>query len=311
MPDHHENPLVTPVALTIFNRPQNTAQVFAEIAKAKPKTLFIIADGPRPNHPADEANCARTRAVVEQIDWECTVHRNYSEQNLGCKRRVSSGLDWVFEQVEEAIILEDDILVDPSFFPFMEEMLAHYRHDDRVMQIAGYNAVGVQADIPYSYFFTQWSHIWGWATWRRAWQTFDVDMSLWSPAMRQLLIQQGVLHPHVVHGLEATFQGKIDSWGYGWLFHQLINSGLSVVPQQSLIRNIGFGPDATHTVDTRLQEKELLMGAMSFPLTHPPYVMANPTYDAARYALHNPSIGGRIKVQLSKWGQALSAHYAS
>ncbi len=155
-----ENLLATPVALIIFNRPQNTAQVFAEIAKAKPKTLFIIADGPRPNHPTDEANCARTRAVVEQIDWECTVHRNYSEQNLGCKRRVSSGLDWVFEQVEEAIILEDDILVDPSFFPFMEEMLERYRHDDRVMQIVGENAVGVQADIPYSYFFSHVASFW-------------------------------------------------------------------------------------------------------------------------------------------------------
>jgi hypothetical protein len=278
MPHRNQEPLDTPVAFIIFNRPEKTLQVFAEIAKAKPRQLFVVADGPRPDHPTDEVNCAATRAVVEQIDWECTVHRNYSEQNLGCKRRISSGIDWVFDQVEEAIIVEDDIVVDPSFFRFAQEMLVYYRYDTRVMQIAGFNPIAPLNDYPYSYFFSFWPLIWGWATWRRAWQTYDVQMSLWSSDLRSQLQENPLLDPKFLNILDQTHRGEIDTWDYQWLFANLMQSGLTVVPCQNLIRNIGFGADATHTRGQTPAYLNAAPATIEFPLSHPPYVMVNPIY---------------------------------
>jgi hypothetical protein len=131
--------LKTTVAFFIFNRPYTTEKVFAEIAKAKPPKLLVVADGPHPDRPGEVDACATVRAIINHVDWKCEVLTNYSDVNLGCRRRVASGLNWVFDQVEEAIILEDDCLPHPSFFRFCEELLEIYRHDERVMHIAGSN----------------------------------------------------------------------------------------------------------------------------------------------------------------------------
>ena len=131
--------LTTPVAFIIFKRPDTTRKVFEEIRRAKPPKLLVIADGPRPNIVGEAEKCAAARAIIDSVDWECEVLKNYSDENLGCKQRVSSGLDWVFDNVEEAIILEDDCLPHPTFFRFCEELLEKYRDDERVMKIDGTN----------------------------------------------------------------------------------------------------------------------------------------------------------------------------
>ena len=155
----------TPVVLCIFNRPELTAQVFDMICQVCPEQLFIIADGPRPDHPEDESLCAATREVVSQVDWPCRVQHNFSAVNLGDGHRISSGFNWVFEQVEEAIILEDDTLPDVSFFYYCETMLERYRNETQVMMISGYNGLGRwPAPDNASYFFTRYGNIWGWAT---------------------------------------------------------------------------------------------------------------------------------------------------
>src|SRR5712692_5523584 len=146
--------LTTPVALIIFNRPETTARVFAEIAKARPSRLLLVADGPRLDHPEDVEKCTATRAIVEQVDWPCEVLTNFSEANLGCKMRPVSGINWVFENVEEAIILEDDCLPHPSFFPFCQELLERYRDDQRVMMIGGTNLLGEWRTGAQNYFFS-------------------------------------------------------------------------------------------------------------------------------------------------------------
>ena len=146
--------LTTPVAFIIFNRPDTTRIVFEEIKKAKPEKLLIIADGPRNNKPGEKERCAETRAIVENIDWECEVLRNYSDKNMGCKNRVASGLNWVFENVEEAIILEDDCLPDQSFFRYCQELLEKYRDDKRIMLIAGDNMLFENNKQKYSYYFS-------------------------------------------------------------------------------------------------------------------------------------------------------------
>lgn len=239
--------LKTPVAFFIFNRPDVTAEVFASIARARPSRLLVVADGART--AAEAERCERARAVVKGVDWDCEVLTNFADRNLGCGRRVSSGLDWVFDTVEEAIILEDDCLPAPSFFQFCAELLERYRDDERVMHVGGDNFQRGQSRTAASYYFSRYSHIWGWATWRRAWRHYDVEMGSW-PESREL-IRNSFAEP-----VEADFwsdifdrvrAGEIDTWDYQWLYTCWSQSGLAVVPDVNLVSNLGFGPDATHT----------------------------------------------------------------
>ncbi len=156
----------TPVALIIFNRPDTTERVFAEIAKARPPKLFIIADGPREDRPGEAERCASARAIVDRVDWNCEVQKNYSDVNLGCGARPATGISWVFDQVEEAIILEDDCIAHPTFFRFCDELLEKYRDDERIMHIAGNNFQFGNQRTSFSYFFSHHNICWGWASWR-------------------------------------------------------------------------------------------------------------------------------------------------
>ena len=155
----------SPVAFLVFNRPETTRRVFAEIAKARPRKLLLVADGPRRQLPDEHARCREVRQIVSGVDWDCEILTNYSEDNLGCVVRVSTGIDWVFTQVEDAIILEDDCLPHPTFFRFCDEMLEMYRVDDRIMTISGDNFQFGRRRWNYSYYFSRYPHIWGWATW--------------------------------------------------------------------------------------------------------------------------------------------------
>src|SRR4028118_433764 len=179
----------TPVVLIIFNRPAQTEKVFEVIRQAKPPKLLVIADGSRAERPGEAEKCAAARAVIDRVDWDCEVFKNYSDVNLGCDPRISSGLNWVFETVEEAIILEDDCVPHPTFFRYCEELLERYRHDARVMNISGQNVLFGRHRTEYSYYFSRYTLCWGWASWRRAWQYFDVDVKLWPEIRDQNLIK--------------------------------------------------------------------------------------------------------------------------
>src|SRR5262245_44252833 len=209
-----------PVAFLIFNRPGVTRRVFAEIARARPKRLLVVADGPR---SADEAEkCVAARSVIDQVDWDCEVLINFSDVNLGCKRRVSSGLDWVFEHCDGAIILEDDCLPSQAFFPYCAELLEKYRDDDRVMMISGNNFQFGRKHSPYSYYFSRYAHIWGWASWRMAWRRHDIWMSRW-PSLRETSWLQNLLDDpaavrHFRETFDRTYDGQIDTWDYQWTF---------------------------------------------------------------------------------------------
>lgn len=275
--------LSTPVVLLIFNRPDTTVRVFAAIRAARPQRLFVVADGPRPNRLDDIQKCAEVRRIVERIDWPCEVLRNYSDANLGCRQRVSSGLDWVFSHVEEAIILEDDCLPDPSFFRFCQEMLCRYRNEKRIMSICGSNLLGSwKADVQ-GYHFSQCFGVWGWATWRRAWDFYDVNMLLWQkPESRQRIhnvLGGGALYRMRVLDFDRVAEGRVDTWDYQWTFAQLMQAGLSLVPAVNLISNIGFDADATHTVDSKNSFAALPLFACRFPLENNQNVAADRDYD--------------------------------
>ena len=272
-----------PVALIVFNRPDTTARVFAEVARARPAKLFVIADGPRAERSDEAGRCRAVRNIVQRVDWPCELITNFSEQNLGCKRRLSSGLDWLFSQTEEAIILEDDCVPHPAFFRFADELLERYRHEPRVAQICGVN-FRERRDIPAdSYYFSRYPHIWGWASWRRAWRHYDVEMRSW-PELRETRWLPRALGDsrqaaYWQRRFDRVHAGQIDTWDYQWTFACWKNDLVSIIPQSNLISNVGFGRDATHTRRKGSPLADLPAAGVEFPLRHPPSITRDPQQD--------------------------------
>lgn len=271
--------LKTPVVLLIFNRPDATEKVFEVIRQVKPPLLLVVADGPREDKPDDIRKCNAARAIVDCVDWDCKVLKNYSEINLGCGRRPASGLDWVFEMVEEAIILEDDCVPHPTFFRFCEELLERYRYDQRIMSISGQNVQFGRRRTEYSYYFSRYNHGWGWATWRRAWQYFDFDMKLWPEVLDKNLLKDILVDTHVVKNwtkiFQLTYDKFINCWDYQFTFSCWIQNGLSILSDVNLVSNIGHGSEASNTTDTKSPFNNIPAEAVSFPLKHPLFVIRN------------------------------------
>jgi predicted O-methyltransferase YrrM len=269
--------LKTPVVMIIFNRPETTEKVFAAIRQVRPPQLFVIADGPRNDRPGEAEKCAAARAIINRVDWPCEVLANYSNINLGCRQRVYRGLNWVFEKVESAIILEDDCVPHPSFFEFCQELLEKYRHEPRITTISGDNFQFGNNPIEESYYFSRYPHCWGWATWRRAWQNYDDKMSLW-PQLRNSnwlpnLLPNAEAVRYWSRIFENNYQG-FNSWAYAWTFICWSRNGLTILPEVNLVSNIGFNETATHTSNPSRFAK-MATEAISFPLKHPTSIIAN------------------------------------
>jgi hypothetical protein len=282
--------LTTPVAFLIFNRPDTTARVFEAIRQAKPPKLLVVADGPRPDRADDIEKCKAARAIIEGVDWDCEVLTNYSDLNLGCKNRVSSGLDWVFDTVEEAIILEDDCLPHPSFFRFCQELLDYYRDDERIASIIGCNFQFGHQRTKYSYYFSRYHFIWGWATWRRAWQHYDRDMSLFNEikddGFLRYIFQDTQQLRYWKEILQRTCDREIDTWDYQWILSCLLQNVLTITPNTNLVSNIGFGVEATHTKISRSVLNNIPVKAISFPLRHPAYIVPHADADNFTYRVY-------------------------
>jgi len=268
-----EKGLDVPVVLFLFNRPELTARVFAAIRAQRPRHLLLVADGPRPDRPEDRELCAATRKVVETIDWPCEVGRNFSATNLSCALRIASGLDWVFSQAEEAIILEDDIEPAPSFFPYCAALLEGYRDQDDIAMISGHNNLGIWETGPGSYFFARQGSIWGWATWRRAWQRFDLTMEKWGDRDVEGFLAGYFPDPEYaafLTGQFRRFRGRLtDTWDLAWNLSYILEQGLAIVPRYNLIANLGFGEGATHTLNRAAMVQHVPRHRMGFPLQHP------------------------------------------
>ena len=275
--------LQTPVAFLIFNRPDTTQTVFEEIRRSRPPKLLVVADGPRADRPGEAEKCLAARAVIDRVDWPCEVLKNYSEVNLGCRQRVSSGLNWVFETLEEAIILEDDCLPHPTFFRYCEELLTKYRNDERIMLISGDNFQSGRKRTDYSYYFSSFAHIWGWASWRRAWKYYDVDMKLWPEIEQGDWLMDSLRNKrsakYWANVFDRVYRGQIVTWDYQWLFACWMQSGMTVLPNANLISNLGFGSEATHTA-INSPFANLSRVPMLFPLRHPHFVVRDTAADA-------------------------------
>jgi hypothetical protein len=283
--------LKTPVLFLIFNRPDTTQRVFDAIRHAQPSRLFVAADGPREDRIGEAEKCEQVRSILTKVDWDCEVVTLFREKNLGCRKAVSSAIDWFFENVEEGIILEDDCLPSQSFFGYCQELLEYYRTDTRVMQICGSNLLKEWNRSGYSYLFSNYGPIWGWASWRRAWKLYDVEMRLW-PEIKEKKLYADFCQSdeEAIYRLDLydkVYNCHIDTWDYQWGFAKMINQGLSVTPKNNLIANIGFGVDSTHTSEDSLLAN-VDLGELTFPLSHPQFVIRDKMYDANYNKLYVP-----------------------
>jgi hypothetical protein len=270
----------TPVALFFFKRPDTTRQVFEAIRKSKPKKLFLISDAPFWQDKAKNEEC---KNIVGNVDWECTVYTNYSEFNQGCDDRITSGIDWVFTYVEECIFFEDDCLPDPTFFQFCEEMLEKYRDDKRIMMISGNNFQYGRKRTEYSYYYSQIFHIWGWATWKRAWKHYDHNVSFALEVIEGGWLPDLLAEPNSANFfsniLFSNYLKQLNTWDFKWNFSCWVQNGLSVMPNQSLVSNIGFGADATHAFNPNDPLANIPNVPMDFPLRHPPFIVQDKQAD--------------------------------
>jgi hypothetical protein len=255
--------LDTPILLLIFNRPEQTLQVFEQIRLQQPAQLFIAADGPRTSKPGEVEQCAKTKQLVlQRIDWDCEVKTLFRINNQGCGKAVSSAIDWFFEHVEEGIILEDDCLPDPTFFSFCTSLLDRYRDNEEIMHISGTNyQMGIKRGDA-SYYFSHYTHIWGWASWRRAWKKYDFTLDSYKDESREGLNAQ------LRDDLQAIYGRKIDTWDIQWFMTVWFNKGYTIIPNTNLIRNIGYGKHATHTKHVPAWFRKLTYGSIPV-IKHP------------------------------------------
>ena len=262
-----------PILFLVFNRPSPTRKVFNTIRKIKPAYLYIAADGPRKNIKGEKDICLLVRKIATHIDWDCEVKTLFREENVGCGKAVSQAITWFFEQVEEGIILEDDCLPDLSFFYYCSALLERYRFDTRVFSISGNNLLGKAWKANAHSYFWALPGIWGWATWRRAWIYYDYKMLGWEdPAIKDYVrkgLKTNEWYEFYYPMFEATFYGKLDAWDVQWLYTTIINEGLAANPSVNLVRNIGFGGQATNTKDKNSPIPLLSANSMVFPLKHP------------------------------------------
>ena len=268
------------VLLLFFNRPEQTAKVFEQIKLARPSRLYLYQDGPRKDRPNDAENIRKCREIVEDIDWECEVHRMYQKNNYGCDPSEFISQKWMFSTEERGIVLEDDDVPSQSFFPYCIELLEKFKDDLRIGIICGMNNIG-EFDNGYSYLFTEYGSIWGWATWKRNVDMWDSQYK-WMKDKHLLNMFHGridwadnffdICRRHLASGREH-YESILGANNY-------LNNQLNIVPCKNMITNVGVSAESTHSVSAvyklpRATRKLLFMKRheIELPLSHPPYVM--------------------------------------
>tara|TARA_B100001093_G_scaffold367805_1_gene352713 strand:- start:14999 stop:15958 length:960 start_codon:yes stop_codon:yes gene_type:complete len=273
-----------PILIIGFNRPDYIKKQITVLRQIKPRSLYITIDAPRRNNEEDAKKVDEVKSLIDQeCDWDVKLFKNYAISNLGCGPGPVSGIDWFFEHVEEGIILEDDCIADLSFFTYCEELLEKYRSDSRVMTISGSCYPLSVKSNEYSYSFSSFIHIWGWATWRRAWKHFDIEIKEFPGTNGQKAIRNTLQSSRAIHEWQKRFlsvfgKGKAHIWDYQWMFASWLKGGITIHPKVNMIDNIGFGEDSTHTKD-RSKSHAMTSGSITFPLSHPEEVKVDSEVD--------------------------------
>jgi hypothetical protein len=277
----------TPILFIIFKRLDTAKQVFSVIRQIQPAHLFIAADGPRTTVVGEEELCNTVRQyVLDTIDWDCEIKTLFRDKNLGCGKGPAESITWFFDQVDRGIILEDDCIPNISCFNFMEELLSKYENDTRIMQISGTNRL-VNYATPFSYIFSNYPSEWGWATWRRAWNLYDFNISFFkennikSKEILKHIFYKTYWYEKIYKIFEDTINNPdVSWWDYQWGFIKYVNYGLTIVPRKNLVANIGFDENATHTTNSTSEYNNMPQFNIDFPLIHPDYVYPDMYYDS-------------------------------
>lgn len=262
----------SPILFLIFNRPDTTERVFEEIRKAQPPRLYIAADGPRANRPGEKEICEKTRAIAQKVDWDCEVKTLFQDENFGCGKAVSQAITWFFDNEPEGIILEDDILPHPDFFPYCDELLDRYRDNKEIGIIAGHNHIYTNLNRDSSYGFLVVPHIWGWATWRDRWALYDFNLKTTSKQRLKDALKRHGYNASQIRFWDNIYEHmkrhEIDTWDYQWSIALIENEMLNVTPYKCMTKNIGFSDDATHTATGRPEEVAMIPSPI-YPVYHP------------------------------------------
>lgn len=269
--------LDVPVLMITYKRLDTTARVLDSLRAVKPTRLYVANNAPNPADPADPAKVEAVRRLFDtKIDWPCEVIKFYRTEHVSAKISISGAISWFFTEVEAGIILEDDCECDPSFFKYAAECLDLYRDDDRVMHISASNFQFGKQWGEGSYYFSRYNHIWGWAGWRRAWQHFDLSLQTLPRDQHKANVKRLFKRPEDQSYWLAIYDyiksGNLDTWDYHWMFMMWHHDGLGIIPQKNLIKNLGFGADATNSVDPNYELADLAVESLSFPLKHPAQV---------------------------------------
>lgn len=283
--------LTTPVLFIGFSRIQTSERVFETIRNARPTKLYFAFDGPR--GPEEAKRCEEVRSLVQRVDWPCEVHTLANDRNMGLRAGLSQAMSWFFEHEEEGIILEDDTLPAPTFFRFCQELLERYRDDQRIWVIMGNN---LMSDYPNeedgSYYFSAHGYgaPWGWASWRRTWNKYDVNIESWpklrnSPRLHDFFLTRQERR-EMLSTFDGVHAGHINSWSYQLDMTRVMGHGLNILPNTDLVRNIGFGGDATHTISVKDPRNKDSVQDIGFPLVHPQFLMVDKRRDAEYYRLY-------------------------
>lgn len=299
MGDYH---VKNAVAILTFNRIHTTKKLLELMKIIKPSRLYVIIDAPRKNHDGEVEQVNAVKQLFEnEIDWNCEVKKNYAEENMGTCMRQYTGFSWVFENEEQAIILEDDCIPNIDFFRFCDEMLEKYKNDERVMMVSGSNYLK-KWDSGYSYHFSSMGGIWGWGTWRRAWEKYDVDIKAWGDLALRKNIHNKLgweMYQHRKEAWDSLYMNssKAKTWDFQWWFARTINNGLTILPNVNLVSNIGFDSSAVHTTASS-PNVNLEVYSMKFPMKEPDFVMENVAYDKALFDL---LFRGRFRKRVHRW----------
>lgn len=293
------------VLFIVFNRPNTTFRVFEKIKEARPGKLYIAADGPRSSNTLDLERCSEARSVIDLIDWPCEAKTLFRKDNLGCKYGVASAIDWFFENEEEGIILEDDCLPGNDFFRFCDLMLQRYREDTRIRHITGCNLQYGRKWGSASYYFSNNVHVWGWATWKRVWQQYDVELTNYNEDEIEEQFSKIFAEPLLVESWTEIFlkmkRNEIDTWDYQLGIANFFNNGLCIIPNSNLISNIGFGPDGTHTFSESDRNSNLPVESLPEIISHPKFILPEKEADSFTWNL-DFHVESRKKRKLKKEG---------
>lgn len=289
-----------PVLFLVFKRPTLTKLVFEEIRKAQPRQLFIGADGPRENNHDDADKVNEVREIVQNVDWDCEVKTFFQKKNVGSKLAESSAINYFFENVNAGIILEDDCLPNQFFFKFCAELLDRYHDDNRIMHISGNNFQFGRTIGNESYYFSNFNYAWGWATWKRAWAHYDVDMKNYPKFKDQKQIKNTFsskrIQTYLTKIFDSVYANKVDCWDYQWSFSILSQNGLCICPNKNLVSNIGFGSSGQNCIDPNTAIANIKTHELT-NMTHPNIILPNHEADIYAFNKCNPYPMCLVKLQ--------------